>query len=261
VLDTLTASPVLATPRITKPNAQYAESVTTAVTVRVGESGANWYAYCGNNPLSYTDPTGNFANFAIGAILGFVSSTSGEMAAHWIPGMSFGQAFKSTFSDLKSICVIASSMGIGAATSGLSAIATTAAVQGASAVARVAITAGISAVGGAAGSVATDVATKAIHGEKIKVVDELKVAAKGIAISAVTGAAGEVIASSSVAKTVDFTTGTGTRNPTVTFGSPSGVGTALGTSATTVLDAAAGISEALSPGGRDSDLPIIHPQN
>ena len=35
--------------------------------------GINTYAYVGGNPLSYTDETGEFANFAIGAVTGFVT--------------------------------------------------------------------------------------------------------------------------------------------------------------------------------------------
>ena len=41
----------------------------------------NLYAYCSNNPVNYTDPTGKFINILIGASVGFVVSTVVSIAS------------------------------------------------------------------------------------------------------------------------------------------------------------------------------------
>ena len=38
----------------------------------------NMYAYCGNNPIMYTDPTGEFWNWLIGAAIGAVAGSGGS---------------------------------------------------------------------------------------------------------------------------------------------------------------------------------------
>ena len=53
------------------------------ITEDPAKDGLNWYVYCGNNPLSYKDLTGLWVNFAIGAAVGFVSSTITETMGHY----------------------------------------------------------------------------------------------------------------------------------------------------------------------------------
>ena len=51
-----------------------------------GRNGANWYAYCGNNPVNAVDPSGRFAvpalAFAVRILAGMVSGAAEAVLAH-----------------------------------------------------------------------------------------------------------------------------------------------------------------------------------
>lgn len=87
----------------------------------------NGYHYANNNPIVYNDPDGEVANWVIGAIIGFATSVASEVGNRMSEGQSFKEALINTFTNEKSLAVIGTSTVIGAATSGLSAVATGAA--------------------------------------------------------------------------------------------------------------------------------------
>jgi len=68
------------------------------------EDGMNWYAYVGHDPINATDPSGNFANFILGAIAGAIAET----AVQAVEGKGFN------------LTKIGASATIGGITSGLS---------------------------------------------------------------------------------------------------------------------------------------------
>ena len=84
----------------------------------------NGYHYANNNPIVYNDPDGEVANWVIGAIIGFATSVASEVGNRMSEGQSFKEALINTFTNEKSLAVIGTSTVIGAATSGLSAVAT-----------------------------------------------------------------------------------------------------------------------------------------
>ncbi len=54
------------------------------------------YAYVANNPVNYTDPTGEIANFVVGAIYGGIAGgVGGAITAGLSPNQTFGSTLKS----------------------------------------------------------------------------------------------------------------------------------------------------------------------
>ena len=147
------------------------------------KDGLNFYSYAANNPLRFVDPSGLWVNFAIGAGVGFVTSSFQEVVMNKDVGQSWGSAVKETFSSGKSRAVIVASTAIGALTSGSSALATQSAIgairRGAMLVTTqtsaqiIAKTAAINATGAAVGAVTTDVVTKEIKGQSQDVSETL----------------------------------------------------------------------------------------
>jgi RHS repeat-associated protein len=90
----------------------------------------NRYSYCSNNPLKYTDPTGHFLNFIIGAIIGaatYAITTAVVNAAtghEWNYGWNWGE--------------FGASVGIGALTVGIASLETNVAKAGITASTRLA---------------------------------------------------------------------------------------------------------------------------
>jgi hypothetical protein len=162
----------------------------------------------GSDPICpvYTDPDGNAINFAIGAIIGFVSSAAIEVGGRMTTGQSLGSAVKNTFTSPTSLAVIGVSTAIGAATSGVSGLAVKAATKGVTSVAQVtATTIAINTISGAIDAAAKDVAIKAITGQPQNLKDTAKVAGQGAISAAIFSTVTEgIIASNSVKITTRF---------------------------------------------------------
>ena len=116
----------------------------------------NRYTYCRNNPLMYTDPSGEFLNFVIGAVMGFVNGLSqGAKIAN-----NQGATGWAKFGYMMAAAHIGA--GIGAGTAGLGAVLGSAITAGNAAVAG-AITGGIT---GLASGAASGFAMGALGGMK-----------------------------------------------------------------------------------------------
>ncbi|MDC7124579.1 MAG: hypothetical protein PQJ46_03375 [Spirochaetales bacterium] len=176
-------------------NARYYDATTGRfINVDPIQDGLNWYAYANNNPLKFVDPTGVWVNFAIGAGLGFVTSSVQEVVMNKDAGQSWGRAIKETFTSGKSLAVIGASTAIGALTSGTSALATQSAIGAAKTGAMlvttqtsaqiIAKTAAINATGAAIGAATTDVVTKEIKGQSQNLSDTLSRAGKAAMVAA-----------------------------------------------------------------------------
>lgn len=154
------------------------------ITEDPARAGSNWYAYVNNNPLRYTDPTGLWVNFAIGAGIGFIASSASEIGSRMATGQDFWGAMSSTYSDPVSRAAIGASTAIGALTSGTSAIAAGIATKGPTAVGSIAArNIAVNIVGGSVDAAVKDVANKAIHGNEQNAVDTLTKAAVGGVVS------------------------------------------------------------------------------
>ena len=150
------------------------------------------YHYAGNNPVKYSDPDGEWINFAVGAGVGFASSAATEVGGRMATGQSFGTAVQNTFSNKESRKNMFASTVIGAVTSGGSALAVKGATSAISA-ARVIgadtttkeliATVMINTASGAVDAGAKDVATKAIQGNPQNIGETLNKMGEG-AVSA-----------------------------------------------------------------------------
>jgi RHS repeat-associated protein len=149
-------------------------------------NGATWYAYCGNNPLNFTDPRGLWVIFVVGAAVGFVASSASEIGIRMASGKSFGEAVKATYTSGKSWAIIGSATVIGCITSGVAAAAVSAVTSGATSVGVAAAeTIVINAAGGAVASAGNQMAKKAINGEKQDLAETGKATLEGAVYSAV----------------------------------------------------------------------------
>jgi RHS repeat-associated protein len=170
------------------------------------------YHYAGNNPVKYTDPDGEWLNFAVGAGIGFVTAAAGEVGGRMTEGQSFGTAVKNTFTSGRSWVIMGTSAGIGALTSGASGIAVSAATKGATSIVQVAATnVAINAVSGAVDAAAKDVVTKAIRGEEQSLGDTAKEALKGAGFAALTSGLTQTVigaGSARISQPVNTVTGT-----------------------------------------------------
>ena len=156
----------------------YAPDIGRFITEDPARDGRNWFVYCRNNPCKYTDSNGCWVNVAIGAAIGFISSSAAEIGGRITSGQSFGDAVKNTFTDKTSLAIIGTSTLIGAATSGVSGLAVNATTKGITTAASLGLKSGVQAVGeiavktvaintvaGAVDAGAKDIVTHTIKGE------------------------------------------------------------------------------------------------
>ena len=127
------------------------------------DDGLNNYAYVGGNPIMMTDPSGKFVNVIVGALIGGGADLAGQLVSGMITGKSFNESFQSI-----NWAEVALSTAVGAATSGVSALANV----GVGTVARVALSTAIEGVG--------NVAIQAVQGGGINNVNWTTVAATSV---------------------------------------------------------------------------------
>jgi hypothetical protein len=205
--------------------------------------------------LCFKDPTGLFANFLLGGILGAGVQAAVEFSVNLKSSASAGEALKQTFTG-KSLAKIIVSGLIGAATSGGSALATTATTVGMTSVAKVVATnVVINATTSASGGAVTSVTHDLIDGNK----PDAKKAANSALISGSLSAgatllgfgASAIVSSlkgqSSFFKTTDFTESS--IIPKVTLDKPKGVSAIAGSvtqnTTDTASNAAVGIKDTI----------------
>ncbi len=193
------------------------------------------YHYAGNNPVKLVDPDGE-VSFIVGAAIGFVTSSTTEIAGHWTDTgngtmSNLLDATKATFTDSKSLKSIATSTIIGAVTSGLSSAVTT--TKMATTVAKVAKTAAgnvlKNTVIGGAGATTNYITQSIINGNEITFDDSIGAFAEGAIVSGVLTMTGEAFKVYGIPKTFDMTTKKGgIRHPTVNYSKPNGGSAAFG---------------------------------
>jgi hypothetical protein len=172
---------------------------------------ANPYMYARNSPIIVKDPTGLWGNFAIGAGVGFVTSSAAEIGGRMASGQSFMVAVKNTYTDRKSLAIIGTSMAIGALTSGTSGMAA-AATNGLKSITEVTVkTVAINTVAGAVDAAAKDVTAKAINGDAQSVLSTVKAAGSGAATALVFSGFTQTLigtGSATTSQITNFVTGT-----------------------------------------------------
>jgi len=205
----------------------------------------NWYSYVANNPVKFTDPTGEAINFGIGALVGFITSSAIEIGQRMGSGQGFMEAVGNTFTDPTSLAIIGTSTLIGAATSGVSGLAVKAATAGATSVAEAAIkTVAINTISGAADAAMKDVAGRAITGQPQNLAETAGVALQGAGNALLTsGITQAVISNSSMTSTTTFSNNLGVEAGT-TIVQPSWAGS-VGVIGESVIPAAAETAKAL----------------
>jgi hypothetical protein len=164
--------------------------------------GLNWYGYAWNNQFVFTDPLGLFVNFAVGAAIGFVTSSATEVGSRMIAGQSLTEALVNTVNDPTSLAIIGASTVIGCATSGLSGLAVesiaktaaTATLRTAPTVASTALKTVITnTISGAVDAVAKDSTINAITGKQTTVAGTIESAAKGATSALVASGASQAL--------------------------------------------------------------------
>jgi RHS repeat-associated protein len=138
------------------------------------------YHYAGNNPVKYVDPDGKIFNFLAGAALGFIVSTASEIIPKMVQGQSFFEAVDSVIHDPVAISNIAVSTVVGAATSGVSSMAT----KGVTEVGKIAArNIAINTVAGGIDAGAKDVAKKIVTGSTQNIGETLEKTAIGMGVA------------------------------------------------------------------------------